>query len=498
MLGACTSRFVPRAVRAVLACAAILVACSHGESLPSSRCDAGGDACTPPPPDACPGAGGDACVPSQCAAGADGGASCDDGDPCTSGDACRGGQCRGTLCATPPKGACLDAETARVYETPGACTDGTCEYTDAEEFCRFGCDQDAGACHVGAVQISAGGFVVNEEPEEAQHTCAVLSDGTVRCWGANSHGQLGDGTTERRATPVTVVGLADVVQVAAGGAHTCAVVSDGTVSCWGFNAQAQLGFEGSDSPVPLQVPGVEGTVQVSATSHLSCARTPGGDLWCWGGWVPPGEIRTEPVLYDDFSAISDSPMVDLSVGWDHFCYAFASGEAYCDGDDGWCQSSPASSLSDVAQIDARYWMRTCAILADGTASCWGHCGMTGSGLCAEGQWITCEPLPVAGLSDVVGISQGQDHTCAVLADGTAWCWGANWVGQLGIDDRDVTGSVEPLQVVGLENVVQVSGGTQHTCAVVADGSAWCWGNNVFGQLGTGKGNARAPERVMGL
>jgi alpha-tubulin suppressor-like RCC1 family protein len=113
------------------------------------------------------------------------------------------------------------------------------------------------------------------------HTCARLAGGSVRCWGYNAYGQLGDETKVSRSTPVTVAGITDAVDLAAGNNHTCAALSDGTARCWGFNAGGQLG-DGTqlERPVPVNVVGMEGAfvVAVATGDNHSCALLANGSV----------------------------------------------------------------------------------------------------------------------------------------------------------------------------------------------------------------------------
>jgi alpha-tubulin suppressor-like RCC1 family protein len=125
-----------------------------------------------------------------------------------------------------------------------------------------------------AVAISGGGA----------HTCAVLGDGTVWCWGENEFGALGNGSTITSTTPAQVVGLTGAVDVSAGWRHTCALLGNGTVRCWGQNANGQLGNgTTTQSTVPVQASGITGAVAVTAGWwHHSCALLGDGTVRCWG------------------------------------------------------------------------------------------------------------------------------------------------------------------------------------------------------------------------
>jgi len=294
-------------------------------------------------------------------------------------------------------------------------------------------DQTQYVCNLFIVQISCRAYL----------TCALVSDGTGRCWGVNDHGQVGDGSTVDRWSPAPVSGLTQAVEVSAGGTHGCARLADGTARCWGMNEAGQLG-DGTtvDSPIPVAVSGLSQASEVSAGFCHSCARLPTGTAFCWGN--------------NAHGQLGDGTMTDrltpVEVG----------------------------GLVEVIRIQAGSFY-SCAILADGTARCWGrnHAGQLGDGTTNSRSM----PVVVTGLTQVAGISLGFSHTCAYLSDGSARCWGDNTNGQLG--DGTTTNSYTPVVVSFLSQVIGVSAGTGHSCAVLTDGTALCWGHNNYGQLGDG-------------
>jgi alpha-tubulin suppressor-like RCC1 family protein len=150
----------------------------------------------------------------------------------------------------------------------------------------------------GGVQSISGSDGRNINSENA---CAQLADGTVKCWGVNTWGELGDGTTTTSQTAVVVKGVSGASAIAAGGTHSCAVVAGGAVQCWGDNSQGELGvgiLGKPDAGAPMNVSGLTGAIAVSAGQYFSCAILSSGEVDCWGqnsfGQLGNGTTSTTP------------------------------------------------------------------------------------------------------------------------------------------------------------------------------------------------------------
>jgi alpha-tubulin suppressor-like RCC1 family protein len=348
--------------------------------------------------------------------------------------------------------------------------------------------------HVTPVAVSAGLF----------STCALLSNGTVRCWGYNHYGQLGNATTTDSTTPVVVQGLNDAVALSASdGYHACAVRADGTAQCWGSNLYGDLG-DGTtvDSSSIKTVLDLRHIATISTGGNDTCAALVDGTAYCWGDAPGPG---TRPLPLKG--------VVSIQAGEGDICALLVDGTVDCWGDNSSGQigngagadalypvltPTPVQGLNHVVALSAGT-AAECAVLADGTAACWGsnsH-GQLGNGTVTSGPpYGSSTPVPVSGLTNVVAITTAGSYACALLSEGSVSCWGDNEDGTLG--NGTTTDSALPVAVLGLTHIVAISAGIEHACALAADGTIWCWGLNLNGELGHAPTNDSCKGAVCSM
>lgn len=276
------------------------------------------------------------------------------------------------------------------------------------------------------------------------HTCALAADRSAWCWGRGSLGQRGDGTANRTATaPVEVINGFEWLSLSAGVDHTCGVMADGRASCWGGNADGQLGTGGNGPRFgPFPIPGLTDIVQISAGLDHSCAVDDDGRAFCWGN-NQLGQLGTDstPTLPEP-SPTAAVPQLTLR--------SIRAGHGY-----------------------------TCGVTTGGTAWCWGR---GEDGQLGRDTTAAFDPLPAPlGVSTAfAALAPAVFHTCGAATDGTPWCWGTSRLGLPG-----ATMSPVPLAVAGTGAVRGIAAGILHTCAVTDGWVAFCWGANQDGQLGDG-------------
>ncbi|WP_049895031.1 RCC1 domain-containing protein [Paenibacillus antibioticophila] len=292
------------------------------------------------------------------------------------------------------------------------------------------------------------------------HTLALTSGGQVYSWGGNDKGQLGNGMSSNRNTPVVIEDLDQVIEIDSGVRSSMALQADGTIWTWGMNENGQLGI-GSlvNTTVPTRVTALE-DVRITAISgglgYHSMALAEDGTVWTWGK--------------NDSGELGDGTKVQKNA------------------------PVQVNGLNGITAIAAGGYS-SFALKEDGTVWAWGtnQNGELGDGTLTD----KLLPVQVAGLSDVIRIAAGGSHSLAVKRDGTVWAWGSNSQGQLG--DGTISNRNLPVRVLNLENIVDIAGGGYHSLALDADGAVWSWGLGNYGQLGrSGTSSDRVPARIQDL
>jgi len=336
----------------------------------------------------------------------------------------------------------------------------------------------SGAVGAGVTSLAAGGAFEGSGPLPG-FTCALTTAGTVWCWGDNSYGQLGNGTTistDHVPTPKPVLGMsAGVTAVAMGNFHGCAIANGGAW-CWGGNGFGDLGNGSQESSnVPVAVTGLSsGVTAIASGGDQTCAIVSGGAVMCWGEnvggpitSVEGGEhVTLQSSVPTTVSGLT-SGYTSVAVGSGHACALSASGAVRCWGDGNLGQlggtfssATPLTVYSSGVTAIAAGDEYTCALTTSGGVECWGD----------RGEWLGDGSLT----SGIVGIAAGASHACALTSQGGVLCWGVNSGGELG--DGTATSSASPVAVSGLSSgVTAIAAGDGVTCAILVDGSIECWG-----------------------
>jgi alpha-tubulin suppressor-like RCC1 family protein len=354
--------------------------------------------------------------------------------------------------------------------------------------------------------------VVSQLAAGAQHTCVLLSNGGIRCWGANTFGQLGDGTNTARPSPASADVITGAQAVATSGHHTCALLQSGGVRCWGLNSGGQLGdgtTSNRSSPGATDVLG--GVRALAASSSHTCALMASAGVRCWGGNAA-GQLgdgtTTTRVTPPSTDVLGDVRAV--AVGNNHTCAVMNAGGVRCWGYNTTGQlgradietseitSPPATDvLGAAADVDASL-SHTCALLQSGGVRCWGS---NGYGELGDGTRVgRTTPTPADVIVDAMAVAVGGLHTCALLRSGGVRCWGLNRYGQIGDGTSGLDADVlSPPATDVVAGAVAVSLGDLHTCALLATGRVRCWGAGATGALGNGNTTDQPlPVDVLGL
>jgi alpha-tubulin suppressor-like RCC1 family protein len=333
-----------------------------------------------------------------------------------------------------------------------------------------------------------------------QYGCAIAADRTLRCWGANTSGQLGNGTllTPSGVPVQEALGLTDWASIATGAAgdyhegrgHVCAIRLNGSLYCWGRNEHGQLGLGtvGGNVTRPTLVDAGK-WIEVAVGYGHTCGLKQDGSLWCWGRNAE-GEIGQGVFdgTYPSPTLVSaGNTYATLAAGDQHTCAITSQGALVCWGQGGRYalgngtlpdRSRPTQEMTGATnwvQVDADNG-RTFAVRADGTLWMWGETsGVRGAPYDAQPRQFD------SGWREV---SAGSRHFCGVKTTGALVCYGSNWYGALGVGLSDfLAAGIGPVD--GAKDWVEVSSGYDGSCGRKSNGTTWCWGDNLHGQLAVG-------------
>jgi len=396
----------------------------------------------------------------------------------------------------------------------------------------------------------------------AAHTCALSTDGTVRCWGLNWRGQLGDGTTTDSDTPTDVCTqpsscspLVGAIAITAGASHTCTLLLEGQVECWGSNRFGELGADAPDvcaveglgtyecSLLPVHVAGLDADVTaIDAGEGHTCALTTLGNVKCWGdnssGQLGDGTTSNSKTPVDVCSQGPPAPcspidgIVSFSAGGKHTCAISATGPTKCWGANASGQLGDGTTANRATPVDvcsqaspqpcsplsgiiaaAAASEHTCALSSSGNVKCWGlngGSGQLGNGTTGDYQTTPVDvctqapPAPCVPLGGVAAVASVGYHTCVITTMRGLKCWGYGFFGKLGPYQpsaasalpNDVCTATFPMPCAPLSDIAALATGGFHTCAVIEDGGAKCWGWNEYGQLGNPTASGGIPTDVL--
>lgn len=438
-----------------------------------------------------------------------------------------------------------ESELCDVDCTLAMCKDGVVNLA-AGESCDDANDTPLDGCEIDCKRTKLTGIFTGGE-----RTCVLIEGTHLKCWGNNSRGQLGYGhiNTIGDDEPASAAGFVDVggpvAKVSMGLQHICAILENGDVRCWGYGKEGRLGTGNTggttcldqqqsykcamhpaccigDDELPstiIPLPLGEKSIEIAAGGTHTCALSEGGSVRCWGsGAFGQLGLGSTNILGDDEAPGPQTPLngsaTHIYAGWLHSCATMDGGGLRCWGDgglglaDGICETLGDNELpvaKPFVKVGGNITTMslgdslTCALMNGGAVKCWGYAGLLGSenSLGAGCEMGDMPPPNVLGLENVVELSTGHQHTCVRLSDDTVRCWGFGTGGKLGYGNQETIGDEvgemppDPLPLGGTP--VMISAGDSHTCVIIEGERLKCWGHNFQGQLGYGHTNNLGDE-----
>jgi alpha-tubulin suppressor-like RCC1 family protein len=359
----------------------------------------------------------------------------------------------------------------------------------------------------------------------SDNTCGILDNGSVVCWGRGNYGALGNGANDDSWTPTPALSMGvgrTAVSISSGQHHTCAIIDNGSVSCWGLGDNGQLGngdLLNRNVPTPVSSLGVGRTaVAISSGAFHTCVILDNGSVSCWG-WGQAGQLGNGVgynmlVPTPTSSLGQDRTAIAISSGGSHTCIVLDNGAVSCWGANSFGQlgNGEGNTEREPVLTDSLGVGRTavaiavgldfsCALLDDGTVSCWGNAeyGQLGDSHSQE----QFSPQPTKDFGEgrrAVSLAGKGLQACVILDDGNIKCWGYNANGQLGNGGNSNTATPTLTNSLGGgRTAIAISAGTGTMCALLSDGNASCWGTGYSGRLGNGQNtNKNVPTQVSDL
>ncbi len=356
------------------------------------------------------------------------------------------------------------------------------------------------------------------------HTCALTRTHQVYCWGNGRSGRLGTGDQRDSQRPTRVHGLKGVTvrELSVGFRHTCIRDDTRETRCWGRNDYGALGTGDRENRLtPTPISGSRKWHSIQANRLGTCGLDVNDSLFCWGraaGFRAPADRHAYQVPHRAWtgpSALHGRTIVQLTEDAPHGCALTASGRGYCWGGGRASGFGGKADIPDPLPVDITGVLKgvhlteitaavehTCAIDDAGRAYCWGthfHGRLGNGGGGSNGLPVAVDRSGVLAGKQLVDISAGVEHTCAVDDRGKAYCWGGGHVGQLGRGSREDTRVPVRVATSGAlsdAHLVAIEAGWLHTCALDNEGRAYCWGDNASGEVGDGTTHRRLRPRAV--